>query len=376
MKLLKKLIAGPPFRQLYDLGYLAARQYCKVYGRMYPQSEAKAAQTLLDDYGLGLSIKRKMSVDRHGQPLPWYSLPAIEFLKTLDCGDKNIYEFGCGSSSLFWSPRAQSVTGVEDNAQWYEFCQSRSPVNVTLSLQPEKSGYVNHIRETGRQYDIIVIDGKWRDECCQSAIDSLTADGCIILDNSDRAQEFIEYQKAVEFLSGQQLLQVDFTGFSPGVSYVTSTSIFFRRSFNFAPAGPFRPLKSTGHIFECSPRFAAVRLELLRQHAPLKITIGGSEQAGCLPLERSFFNPAKAGDWAELFEIASIDEIILAPDTAADEPEAVIACACMYLRPGGRLDVVAEATGNWRDCLEKSKFVIDTSHPGRIGGIKPGAPQS
>lgn len=375
MNLFKKMIAALPFQRLYGLGYRAAREYLRWYSRLYPQSEAKAAETLLTDYGLGLSIERKASIDCNGRALPWYTLPAIEFLKTLDYKDKNIYEFGCGNSSLFWSQRANSVTGVEDNAQWYEFCRRNSPDNVTLSLQPEKSGYVNHIRETQRQYDVIVIDGKWRYECCQSAITSLAADGCIILDNSDRAQEYIEYQNAIEFLNHQQLLQVDFTGFSTGASFVTTTSVFFRRNFNFAAAGPFRPLKSIGHIFECSPRFAAVRLELLQQHAPLKITVGAPERPGYLPLDRSFFRLQIAADWEALFEKASIYEITINEDIAGltDSELATVAGQCYsYLHKNGRLQIALDINLTCDDknrlyqCLKDCGFDLDTAQPDLI----------
>src|SRR3954463_2256551 len=80
----------------------------------------RAARTLWRDYGHVKSARRGKCVDVIGNPIPWYTYPAIEYLKQLDFSTKNVFEFGAGQSTLFWAGRARRVVSVEDDAAWYQ----------------------------------------------------------------------------------------------------------------------------------------------------------------------------------------------------------------------------------------------------------------
>src|SRR2546427_1382711 len=67
------------------------------------------------EYGHLKSAATLRSVDANGQPLPWITYPAIEFLKQLDLTDKTVFEYGCGGSTVYWSGVAKRVDSVEDN---------------------------------------------------------------------------------------------------------------------------------------------------------------------------------------------------------------------------------------------------------------------
>src|SRR5215213_3851569 len=58
-------------------------------------------------YGRFRSAGAGRSIDGHGTPIPWYSYPAIEYLKQLDFRDRTVFEFGSGNSTLFWAARAR-----------------------------------------------------------------------------------------------------------------------------------------------------------------------------------------------------------------------------------------------------------------------------
>ena len=60
-----------------------------------------------EDFAIERTIDEKVCMDRDGNPLPWYTYPAIEYLRQFDYKDKKVFEFGCGFSSLFWALRAQ-----------------------------------------------------------------------------------------------------------------------------------------------------------------------------------------------------------------------------------------------------------------------------
>ena len=55
---------------------------------------------IFNDYGYFESIKVKLPVDKIGGPLPWYTYPAIEYIKQLDLTNKVVFEWGCGNSSV------------------------------------------------------------------------------------------------------------------------------------------------------------------------------------------------------------------------------------------------------------------------------------
>lgn len=70
------------------------------------------------EFAIERTINEKICIDRDGNPIPWYTYPAIEYLSQFDVTDKDVFEFGCGNSSLFWADRARLVTSIEDNPDW------------------------------------------------------------------------------------------------------------------------------------------------------------------------------------------------------------------------------------------------------------------
>jgi len=182
---------------------------------------------LATEQGQWRSIARRSSVDRHGNPLPWYTYPAIEYLDTLDCSDCRVFDYGAGSSSLYWAGRARTVTSVEDNPQWHEQVQAAAGPNQTLLLRRERDDYAGAIANDGIRYDIIVIDGNHRVECTGAAIEHLDPKGMIVLDNSDRDTE----RPCSAMLRDAGFIQVDFCGFGPINGYRWATSVFFRPTF-------------------------------------------------------------------------------------------------------------------------------------------------
>ena len=67
------------------------------------------------DYGHFLTVKSGKAVDNDGSPIPWFTYPAIDYLKQLDFSEKDIYEYGAGYGSYFWANRAKSITSVEND---------------------------------------------------------------------------------------------------------------------------------------------------------------------------------------------------------------------------------------------------------------------
>ena len=206
-----------------------------------------------EEFAIERSINEKICLDKNDNPLPWYTYPAIEYLSQFDYGKKNIFEFGCGFSSLFWAKRANRVISIEDNLKWFEKWQKEfNEENLDIRWRDEGEIYENAIFEDGNKYDVIVVDGKRRWQCAEAAVKALAKGGMIILDDSDRINTSEEYVKAVDFLKKADLLQVDFYGFCPMNAYTKTTSVFFARDFNFESLYRVQPVNGWGNLWSKS----------------------------------------------------------------------------------------------------------------------------
>jgi len=73
----------------------------------------------LRDKGWHKSIREKHPLDG-GQPIPWYTYPAAEWLASRVRPTDSIFEFGAGHSSVWYGRHAERVISVDDSAAWLE----------------------------------------------------------------------------------------------------------------------------------------------------------------------------------------------------------------------------------------------------------------
>lgn len=197
---------------------------------------------LSQEYGHYRSAKHWQSVNKDNQPIPWYTYPMVEYIQQLDFGQKTVFEYGSGNSTLFWASRSKHVVAVEDDPEWYAQIKPKLPDNVTYLLVDNKEDYVQSIHQFPNSFDVIIVDGSHRYECITSARPRLSATGFMLLDNADW---FVE---ATAFLRGTDLLEVDMAGFNPINGYATTTSIFLTRQVSLLPAGDKQPKTAVGGI--------------------------------------------------------------------------------------------------------------------------------
>ena len=206
-----------------------------------------------EEFAIERSIDEKVCLDKDGNPIPWYTYPAIEYLSQFNYDDKQILEFGCGYSSLFWAKRAKKVTSIEDNLNWFDKWKKEfNEPNLDIRWRDEGEIYEQAAFEDGIKYDVIVVDGKRRFQCAEAAVKALNDGGMIILDDSDRINTSQEYVKAVEILKNADLLQIDFYGFCPMNSYTKTTSVFFSRNFKFESLYKIQPINGWGNLWSKS----------------------------------------------------------------------------------------------------------------------------
>lgn len=187
---------------------------------------------LENDYALKKTMIERTCVDLNGNPIPWYTYPAIEYIKQLDFSDKTIFEFGSGNSSLFWASICKNIISVDEDEKWYKSRLMLKKDNMDILYKTEED-YFMSILSYEDKFDVIIVDGKDRDKCCESALKKIKSNGLIILDNTDWASSNNEISNAIKILKDANLIQVDFCGFGPINNYTWATSFFFTRDFDF-----------------------------------------------------------------------------------------------------------------------------------------------
>ena len=222
---------------------LGARLAASPYRPHYWRPSIDAARVLWFKYGHLQSVRSKQAVDGAGQPVPWYTYPAVEYLKQFDFSGKSVFEYGSGNSTLFWSRRAATVVSVEDEEDWFDQMRSRVPPNCTMRHESDLRRYVNVIHEYPEGFDVIVVDGPARGfcrlKCARAALEHLRPGGFVILDNADWLPE------TAKMLRQSGLLQVDMSGFIPIEGITETTSFFFRRDCDLRPVDR-QPVPSAG----------------------------------------------------------------------------------------------------------------------------------
>lgn len=191
------------------------------------------------DEGLGhkRSFEEKRPIDNLENPLPWFTYPAIEYVKQLDLKKISILEWGTGNSTLFFANLCKEIIAIEHNKEWHSFVSQRLPTNAKVVLTSEKS-YASLPLEFNQKFDLIIVDGINRAECINTALELLKEDGLLIFDNSERNPELCE------LIRDRNFIQIDFHGMGPINSYQWTTSFFFSRLWNIKPLSvqPIQPI--------------------------------------------------------------------------------------------------------------------------------------
>jgi len=173
------------------------------------------------------SVRTGLPEDPDGKPLPWYTFPSISYLSGIDMSRLSVFEFGMGNSTLWWAERVLSVCSCDHDAGFERMIRNRLPSNArSLGAFVDKEAYLGAIGSTNESFDIVVVDGRWRNESIRRALGCLRAQGVILLDNSDRA----EYEEGRKLLASEGFRELPFLGMGPINHYEWKTSIFYRCS--------------------------------------------------------------------------------------------------------------------------------------------------
>ena len=180
----------------------------------------------LYDEGWFVSYKKKQSVDLEGNPIPWWTYSFNDFIRDRLNNEMEIFEFGSGSSSIYLAKKVKNITSVEHDKSWYELVKSKMPQNVILIFKKLEYGgkYSKSILEEDKLFDIVIIDGRDRVNCCINSVKKLKENGVIIFDDAHREK----YQEAYKYLIDNGFKRLDFTGVAAGFFFKKSTALFYK----------------------------------------------------------------------------------------------------------------------------------------------------
>lgn len=182
-----------------------------------------AFRALATSYGQHRSMTSNMCVDASGNPVPWYTYPAIEYFSHLDFSAASVFEYGSGNSSRWWASRCKDLVAVESDRGWFETISASNKAANFKYLFAEPERYPQQIEAFATAFDIVIVDGIRRADCAKCAVEHIAKHGgrWLILDNSNW------YPKLMRELDRQlRWLQVDFHGFGPINRYTWTTSVF------------------------------------------------------------------------------------------------------------------------------------------------------
>ena len=180
----------------------------------------------LAETGWVRSVLGDTVVDAHGAPLPWATLPFIDFIAPRLRADWTVFEYGAGASTLFYAARVRAVLAVEHDETFAVQLQPRLPAHARLLVRALGSAvYPDAIAECAPPPELVSVDGRERVRCVTAALGRLASDGVLVLDDSERP----EYAPARAALTAAGFRAVEFWGLAPGRVERKCTSVFYRR---------------------------------------------------------------------------------------------------------------------------------------------------
>jgi len=168
---------------------------------------------------------KKRAIDENHNPIPWLTYSFLDFIQGRLNQDLTLFEYGSGNSTLFFAKQLKYIKSIEHDTFWHNNLILNSPKNADICLiNLEYENYETAILKEQQNYDLILIDGRRRVKCIKNAVQKLSKNGVIILDDSERAK----YNEIFPFMQEQGFKHLPFSGIAIGAIHNKSTSIFYR----------------------------------------------------------------------------------------------------------------------------------------------------
>lgn len=185
--------------------------------------------------------------------IPWLTFDAVPVIEEFVRPGMNIFEYGSGSSTLWWSKLGASVISIEHDEHWFNVLSSYITPSDNIQLQLIRAdtvpcntnatpddpygyrtqhygfenatfkAYVSSIDYYPDSYfSVILVDGQARPSCIRHALPKLRSDGLLIIDNAN-----VDTYLAKTMPLLQALRRVSFKGLAPIDGALSQTDLYF-----------------------------------------------------------------------------------------------------------------------------------------------------
>ncbi|NIX55335.1 MAG: hypothetical protein GWN14_05230 [candidate division Zixibacteria bacterium] len=149
-----------------------------------------------------LGVDHVLGMDETGGPLePWIVRGAIEEVEKFLVGHSSkarVFEYGSGSGTPWLCERSKFVDSVEHNTSWGDrvasYLHKEGICNHRMLYAKLDERYYRAIEHFN--YDLVLVDGRLRVRCIESAVNHVNPGGMLVLDNSERSY----YQSGIDLL--------------------------------------------------------------------------------------------------------------------------------------------------------------------------------
>lgn len=139
--------------------------------------------------------------DEYGIQYPWYTSGMLDVLDKMDLKGKRIFEYGVGRSTIWYRSKWAIVYGVDSNNEW-------ATLTNTTFTENEAEYLLAPIIRTPIDdcvFDLVIIDGLYRDDCTEYALQALKPGGMLIIDNwMQPSVEPNDWTKTLELTKGMK----------------------------------------------------------------------------------------------------------------------------------------------------------------------------
>lgn len=161
--------------------------------------------------------------DARGAPIPWFTYPAIALLAERVRPHLRVLEFGSGMGTLWWAGRTAECIAIEHDAAWADQIRARCPASIRQVPGDTPGDYVAAAEGLGR-FHVVVVDGLHRNECLAAAMELLSEDGIVILDDAQRP----EYAPGLALVQARGFRTLPMHGPQPVSKHAGCTMILYR----------------------------------------------------------------------------------------------------------------------------------------------------
>lgn len=172
------------------------------------------------------SWQTKSPIDLDENPLPWVTYSFIDFIENRLTKNMIVFEYGSGNSTSYYASKVKEVHTVEHDVTWFDKVKNKMPNNVTINHEELEYGgnYSKKSSLSQIEYDVIIVDGRDRVNCMINSMNSLSVNGVLVLDDSEREA----YKEGINKILENGFRKLDFWGVSPGLYYKKCTSIYYK----------------------------------------------------------------------------------------------------------------------------------------------------